>query len=460
MLPRIDDTITAISSAPGGAARGIVRVSGPSAAVVVGELFTPHGDARLKEIRLPTALPGVIRLPGLESPLPADLFLWPTNRSYTRQPLAEFHVLGSPPLLEWLLETLCQHGARLAEPGEFTLRAFLAGRMDLTQAEAVLGVIDADDSRRLEAALRQLAGGLSGPLAAIREALLNVLAHLEAGLDFVEDDVEFITAAQLVEQVAQAQAAVARLAGQLGARVREDGGFRVVLVGWPNVGKSSLFNTLTSGQAIVSPAAGTTRDYLIGELTAASGGGPRVELIDTAGVELGPQAQSIAANAQTLSRRELGDAALRLFCVEAGRPLNDWERGQLESPDARRMVVVTKAEGLRRLNLPAAGISVVETSARTGAGIAELRAELCRRAAAREEDGGQMLASTAQRCRDSLRLAGERLGDARELATARAGEELVAAELRLAVNELGKVAGAVYTDDVLDRVFSRFCIGK
>ena len=457
---RLDDTIAAISSAPGGAARGIVRVSGPGTIEIVRELFQASDGTNIDGIRLPTAVPGEVRLSGLASPLPVDLSLWPTNRSYTRQPLAELHTLGSPPLLHWLLETVCAAGARLAEPGEFTLRAFFAGRLDLTQAEAVLGVIDADDPNRLNAALRQLAGGLSGPLAALRESLLDLLAHLEAGLDFVEEDIEFISPAQLEGQLADAAAKIDRLIEQLGSRGCSDEAFRVALTGWPNVGKSSLFNALAGGRAIVSNVPGTTRDYLIATLETASLSSRRVELIDTAGVEYDQPEQSIAAGAQSLSTRETREADLRLLCLEAGRPLNDWEREQLAAPDPRRLIVLTKADAGLAWSPPAELSIAAETSTVTGVGIAELRGLLIRHAAEGDEHDTSAVASTSARCRDSLRMAAECLSHARELTATRAGEELIAAEVRLALAELGKVVGAVYTDDILDRVFSRFCIGK
>ncbi|MEX1225021.1 MAG: tRNA uridine-5-carboxymethylaminomethyl(34) synthesis GTPase MnmE, partial [Pirellulales bacterium] len=199
-----DDTIAAIGSAAGGAARGMVRVAGPRAIDVVAGVFTPiDASAALAEVRAASVVPGSIRLAS-EPPLTldCDLFVWPNERSYTREPLVELHLLGSPPLLHAVLDEVCRQGARLAGPGEFTLRAFLAGRIDLTQAEAVLGVIDARGDADLKTALRQLAGGLSGPLDQLRDRLLDLLAHLEAGLDFAEEDIEFITAEELAGQLA------------------------------------------------------------------------------------------------------------------------------------------------------------------------------------------------------------------------------------------------------------------
>ncbi len=214
--------------------------------------------------------------------LPADLFLWPQGRSYTRQLLAEIHTFGSPPLVDEILQSLCRNGARLAQPGEFTLRAFLAGRIDLTQAEAVLGVIDAADRNQLQAALAQLAGGLARPLGQLRSDLLDLLADLEAGLDFVEDDIRFVTPDELNRRLAAAAETIDQIGAQLTGRDAATARPRVALIGYPNVGKSSLFNALVgNAAALVSTQAGTTRDYLSATIDAC---GMSIELIDTAGI--------------------------------------------------------------------------------------------------------------------------------------------------------------------------------
>ena len=236
-----------------------------------------------------------MHLDRLARDLPATLYLWPGSSSYTREPAAELHTLGSPPLLAAMVGQLGCHGARPAEPGEFTLRAFLAGRIDLTQAEAVLGIIDARGRRDLDVALEQMAGGLARPVAALRHSLLDILARLEAGLDFVEDDIEFITTAEIEAELNQITAQVNALTAQLGTRSRLDEAVRAVLVGPPNVGKSSLFNALTQSGALVSNTPGTTRDYLTARLDLA---GIACELIDTAGVETALSADEIDRQAQ------------------------------------------------------------------------------------------------------------------------------------------------------------------
>jgi tRNA modification GTPase len=362
--------------------------------------------------------------------------------------------MGSPPVLHAALRTVCAAGARLAGPGEFTLRAFLAGRLDLTQAEAVLAVIDAGSRTELDVALRQLAGGLAGPLQQLRDRLLDLLAQVEAGLDFVDEDIEFIAAPDLQRQLNSAAVQLARLTEQISSRGHADEQFRVVLTGWPNVGKSSLMNSLVGQQAaLVSPQAGTTRDYLTRTVSIC---GLDCRLVDTAGWDTGAGG-SIAESAQSLASQQTGQAHVQLFCLDATRHLNAWERQSLAGPPpADRILVLTKTDGLRSTDLH---LDAVPTSSRTGAGIADLRRAIYERITA-ELGGADVVAGTAIRCRESLRRSAAALELAQQAAVNAAGEELVAAELRLALDELAQVVGAVYTEDVLDRIFSRFCIGK
>jgi tRNA modification GTPase len=459
----LDDNIAAIASAPGGAARGIVRLSGPDAATCLAQVFVADNHAELTAIREPSALVGRLKLDSIAASLPCDVYLWPTERSYTRQPTAEIHTLGSPPLLEAALRTICTAGARVAQPGEFTLRAFLAGRLDLTQAEAVLGVIDAAGRRELDVALAQLAGGLAGPLNELRDQLLDLLAHLEAGLDFVEEDIEFISAADLEQQLETAASKVADLANQMAARTDTANLARVVLMGYPNVGKSSLFNALVGhSAAIVSEAAGTTRDYLTARL---AWDDASCELIDTAGIEHDKQPDTLAGAAQEIATVQHDQAHVQLLCLDATRPLNVWEQDELaRGSHAVRIVVFTKSDVCQdqeRLERRCEAIrGSTATSSESGTGLSDLLARLREEILSIRSSESAVVAGTAVRCGQSLRLAAESLARAVEVAHAHGGEELVAAEARVALNELGQVVGAVYTDDILDRIFSRFCIGK
>jgi len=484
----LEDTIAAISSPPGGAARGIVRLSGPQTLSCLEAIFHPGGPAepsRLGTVPIsaqrkwdcppaavvPKVLSGSIRPPQVASSLPCDLYIWPNRRSYTGQVVAEIHTLGSPPLLETVLGALCAAGARLAEPGEFTLRAFLAGQIDLTQAEAVLGVIDAADGQQLQVALSQLAGGLAAPLHQLRNTLLELLAHLEAGLDFADEDLPFITAGQLREQLGGAEQVVARLAAQMASRGERSERPRAVLVGRPNAGKSSLFNTLArSAGAIVSEHPGTTRDYLTAELDLDD---VQCQLVDTAGTGFlsaeppvaDDTAGSIENTARAISSQQDRRADARILCIDSTEPADDVPEEGPRGVGGIRIVALTKIDACGETNpasgrLPADTHGILQTSSLTGQGIDALRAAIRSAVLASQAGGATAVAATVVRCRESLRLAGEGLRRARQLVENDRGEELVAAEVRTALHELGKVAGAVYTEDVLDRIFSRFCIGK
>lgn len=475
----VEDTIAAIASAPGGAARGIVRLSGPATICCLQRSFQADPPRELERITRATVVSGSLRLEALSRGLPCDLYLWPTGRSYTGQLAAEVHTTGSPPLLDAVLETLCGPGVRLAEPGEFTLRAFLAGRVDLTQAEAVLGVVDAEDPQTLDIALAQLAGGLAGPLKDLRCDLLDLLADLEAGLDFVDEDITFVSGRETDERLDAARRTMQRLLAQIGSRGTASHEPRVVLRGWTNVGKSSLLNALCqTPAAIVSGLPGTTTDYVSRRF---SWRGVRGLLIDTAGADQAShfpppatrvlphdsdqsqdpnrQRQQDAESVQHVSQRQLRQADLELLCLDATRPLNRWERHAVaRNTPAPRAVVWTKIDaGNEQASLD---LRQLRTSSRSGEGIQGLRDYICERLRAAGVPETTVVASTAQRCRLNLETAVGHIDNARRLRAEKQGEELVALELRDALDEVGQVVGAVYTDDILDRIFQRFCIGK
>lgn len=445
-----DDTIAAIASASGGALRGIVRISGPGCEKCALTIFrTSGGQAELSPaaVQSPFLVPGRILLPALDASLLATLYLWPTSRSYTRQPTAELHTVGSPPLLEAVLAEVCRHGARLARPGEFTLRAFLAGRLDLTQAEAVLGVIDAGSEQQLKTALAQLAGGIGGPLVSVRSNLLDLLADLEAGLDFVEEDIEFISRERLLADLRGSLQSIEEVARQMQSRGDANRVPRVVLCGAPNAGKSSLFNALAGDDAaIVSSVAGTTRDFVSRRVRFE---GVELELIDTAGLGDSP-ADELSVQAQSAARDELETCDLRLWCFD-GATAGD---ADLQVASARIPVL----DVLTKWDLRAGeNCTTLATSSRTGQGIVELRRRIVTELSSQH---GDSVASTAARCRESLARAADSMGRALTAAEESRGEEFVAAEVRAALDDLGHVLGTVYTEDILDRIFSRFCIGK
>jgi tRNA modification GTPase len=435
----LNDTIVALSSAPGAGARAIVRLSGPDAFRAVSTLFTSDEPIAFTRRRL---FAGRVRLPGVASPLPAEMVVFPAPRTYTGQHVAELHTLGCPPLVDLLIAELLSAGARAARPGEFTLRAFLAGKLDLTRAEAVLGVIEAGSRDELKEALAQLAGGVAGPLQELRSELLDLLADVEAGLDFADEDIHFVSPEDQLGRLGKGLALLTLLGRQLDQRALGGRPFRAVLTGRPNAGKSSLFNALTGAAALVSPEPGTTRDYLVRRIDV---GGIAVELVDTAGLR--EATGDVEGQAQALGRDQAGAADLVLLCVEAGSEPGADER----AGPGQTVVVATKCD------LARASFGEVETSATTGLGLDALRALIAGRARALARPA---LAPSVSRCRHHVAACLERLRRAHQMVLFGEPPELVALELRGALDELGEMVGAVYTDDLLDRIFSRFCIGK
>lgn len=451
-----EDTIAAIASPQQQQLRSIVRLSGPAVSDVVARLF--QGDDGWRDAGAAGCWEGEAVLDAPLHAVPCLLLYWPDQRSYTRQPAAELHLPPGGPIADACLRACCESGARLAQPGEFTLRAFLAGRIDLTQAEAVLAVIDAESDAELKVGLRQLAGNLGQPLANARRLLLDALSHLEAGLDFADEDIEFITPAELEASVQRAAAAVDAVLRQAGLRTQTEGPPLVVLYGRSNSGKSSLFNRVCAEQrAIVSPIAGATRDYLTAMVERQ---GVQMRWMDTAGHD--PSMLDYGdSHSQTLAEREIEDAALRLLCLDATTDWNAWEVGQLRRTDPQRIVVVTKLDAAAsdwRSRLPEE-MPFLGCSSLTGEGVEEL-AVLAAAATQRSQAGSEVAPSTLARCDDSLRRAAHGLSLAQQLAQSEAGEELVAAELRTALQHLGEVAGQLHHEEVLDQVFRQFCIGK
>ncbi len=449
-----DETIAAIASSHDvGGHRGIVRVSGEDTLACVRAFFSATEPIDWSALSAAQRIEGSIDLTSPFGVIPCDLHLWPTNRSYTQQPTAELHTYGALPLLNKLVELVCQHGARLAEPGEFTLRSFLSGRIDLAQAEAVLGVIDAANDREMNVALSQLAGGLSQPLTRLRDTLLNLVADLEAGLDFVDEHIEFVSQDAVIRELSAAQETVEATLRQMQSRHSSGQLPRVVLRGEPNAGKSSLWNAMVGkSSAIVDATAGTTRDYLVGTVESENG---RFSLIDTAGVEQARDALRKSMLDQGDSQAEA--ANLVVLCIDASRELTPWETQQLAITTDETLVVLTKSD-LKQTDRAKIAADVV-VHHQDDLAIREL-IRVCSEKVQALSKESSVVGNTATRCRESLRLVGESVARASEQVKLNVGDELIASELRVALDHLGQIVGVIYTDDVLDRVFSRFCIGK
>lgn len=461
----LDDTIVALASPAGSALRGIVRLSGEGTAETIDRLFRPDEPSLpWRKTSLPRRFTGHLDLASIMVPVPVALMYWPTRRSYTGQPMAEFHLNGSTPLLEATLDHLCENGARLARRGEFTMRAFLSGRIDLLQAEAVLGVIEAADHDELQKALSQLGGRMTSRLRQLRCDLIALLGDLEAGLDFVEEDIEFITKSEINRRLDDALTLLNELFAVSTSRLPTGYRRRIVLAGLPNAGKSTLFNRLTGqANAIVSPIAGTTRDYLTATLKM---GLLETELIDTAGWE--DASSLIEQRAQELRTEQVAASDLVVWCTAADLPESDRiadealiQAASLQCPAIIRVVTrcdimadTAGAESHSPLEMP------LRVSGVKGKGLDALRNRILRQLTASQFARSELLSTTAVRCRDSLRQTIQSLERASQVLREQGGDELIALELRRALLELGTMLGEVYTDDILDHIFSNFCIGK
>jgi tRNA modification GTPase len=395
-------------------------------------------------------------LEGISAPVPAWLYRFSAPRTYTGQDIAEIHTVGSPPLIEQLIAEILRAGARAARPGEFTLRAFLAGKKDLAQAEAVLAVIQAEAQSDLQRALQQLAGGLSEPLQSLRNDLLDLLADLEANLDFVDQDITFLTPQEAFQRLEEGIGRLQALLQQLQSRQVAGRLPKVVLVGPPNAGKSSLFNVLSGAQALVSPVPGTTRDYLT---QVCKLDGIHVELVDTAGWQ--PAASGIEEQAQNLGRQMAEQADIILWCDDKGDFLAP---DHPHSPETWSQAMVVRVRTKMDLTC-AAGIESsaggyppdVACTIMSPEGIRPLRRVLREKLEALRHSS---IAPGYSRCHHHIEAAMRHLEAAAQHVTAQEPLEFVASALRAALHQLGELTGVVYTNELLDRIFSRFCIGK
>ncbi|HFC97130.1 MAG TPA: tRNA uridine-5-carboxymethylaminomethyl(34) synthesis GTPase MnmE [Thermosulfurimonas dismutans] len=458
---RTEDTIAAIATPPGPGAIGVIKISGREAEGILRRLFRP---ARPREhFESHRFYYGHIVDPDTGEPVDEVLVvLMRAPRSYTREDVVEIHAHSGYRVLTRILELVFRAGARPAEPGEFTLRAFLNGRLDLAQAEAVQEIISARSDTALRLALRQLSGGLSERIRRIREALLHLLALTEVAVDFPEEDLEIVppeeTRERLRKEVLTPLEELIRASGE-GKLFRE--GIAVVLAGRPNVGKSSLLNALLREErAIVTPIPGTTRDVI--EETAQIAGLP-VRLIDTAGLrETGDEVEAIGVRK---AREKLEAADVVVFLVDGSQaPREEDLRLYQEVRKRPHVVAVNKIDiaspdtlSAWREALPA---NPVYISALKGTGLSELSRRIFETVIGH---GPAEPPEVAPNLRQKAAL--ERAAEATRRALALLEEkeplpELLAVELREALSALGEITGEVTTEDLLDRIFSTFCIGK
>ena len=487
----LDDTIVAVATPPGRGGIGVVRLSGSRALeiarpmlrvkneleagrAVFGELIETEESARAPAVKVPT-LPlqnaGRVGHPTLHSAelsspgsAPAQgrrideivVTYFAKPHSYTTEDVVEISAHGSPVVLRHIVEMCVASGARLAEPGEFTMRAFLNGRIDLTQAEAVRDLIESQTVYQAKVAAQQLDGALSRRLKPIKSNLVHLIAQLEAGIDFAEDDVSVLSDAVILEQISDVKTPLEQLRTSFafGKIVHE--GLTLAIVGRPNVGKSSLFNRLVERErAIVTATPGTTRD-LVTE-TVAIGGIP-VKLVDTAGIRQSlDEAESMGIQK---SMEALTDADLVLVVLDASREAAEDDRLIQQASSRPRIVVRNKIDlGISHRGTEDSDQSV-RTSAVTGEGIAELRAEILRHI---RGDGGTELEQgflTNVRHQGLIQDSLAALTAAEKAVAGKIPHEMLLLDLYNSLRPLDAITGATTTDDILNLIFSTFCIGK
>jgi tRNA modification GTPase len=455
----LDDTIAAIATPLGEGGLAVIRLSGPQALEVADRCFVPVG----KSSRKPSAAVthtlhyGRIERQGrvVDEVLVAVMR---APRTYTREEVVEISCHGGLLPAKLVLDTVLENGARLAEPGEFTQRAFLNGRLDLAQAEAVADLIHSRTELALAAANEQLAGKLSQRINQLRDELMSTLAHVEAHLDFPEEDIEPDTREQLLSRLERGVAFMDELLrtaneGQILRR-----GLRAAIVGRPNVGKSSLLNQLLGhDRAIVSNVPGTTRDTI--EETANIRGLP-VVFIDTAGLrEAGDE---IEIEGIRRSRAALERAELILHVLDAAEPLTPADENYLrEFAGKKRILVRNKCDLPPQLALPGdVKAPVVEVSCQTGQGLEALKDAIKEAVWSGEITAEMLQVMINSRHQDALRRGREAAIEARRALREAAGLEIVALEFRIAASAVGEIVGKTATEDLLDSIFSQFCIGK
>jgi len=452
----LDDTVVAIASAPGRGGIGVVRLAGPEAKAIAapmlrlkhefepgravfGELIEPATGERIDEVVV-------------------TFFAKP--HSYTTDDIVEISAHGAPVVLRHVVELAVEAGARMAEPGEFTMRAFLNGRLDLTQAEAVRDLIESQTLYQAKVAAQQLEGALSHRLQPIKQKLVELIALLEAGIDFAEDDVPVAAAETIRWRLAEVRDPLAALEASFAYGKVVHDGMTLAIVGRPNVGKSSLFNRLVERErAIVTATPGTTRD-LVSE-TVSLGGIP-VKLVDTAGIRAAyDEAESIGVKK---SYEALADADLVLVVIDLSQPAADEDARLLEMVGTRPKIVVEN-----KVDLDSRWSSVVgrrpedrrvRTSAVSGEGIEELRKEiLCHVGGdvAGQRETGFL---TNVRHQGLVRQAIAGLDAGRRALDQNIPHEMMLLDLYTALHALDGITGATTTDDILNLIFSSFCIGK
>lgn len=471
----LDDTICAIATPAGQGGIGIVRLSGPQALSIASQVVRLRSGDSLSSVSSHTLHLADLVIPALEkhgevravrNRLPVSglidealVVYMKAPRSFTAEDVVEIQSHGGMLVLELVCRVCLESGARMAEPGEFTKRAFLNGRLDLSQAEAVLDTIRAASSAGLNIAQRQLRGDLAHEIEQARASLLTVLAHVEAGIDFVDEDISFLQQDEFVRIVSHARVVVQKLeATARDGRILKEGA-HVVILGRPNVGKSSLLNRLLKEErAIVTAIPGTTRDVIEESIDI---DGVMIHLADTAGMR--ETDDVVEREGIRRARAAQDEADLLLVVVDGSVPLTSDDRELLRSVrDRKHMVLLNKADLAETVERDPALTDrlVYIMSAKTGMGVELVKSALLAQLVSGGFEAGESLMVTNARHRDALRRASTSLDQALESVRGGMAGELISIDVRAAADALGEITGAITTDEILGRIFSEFCVGK
>jgi tRNA modification GTPase len=448
----LHDTIAAISTPPGRGGIGILRLSGSDARAIAAKLLREPIDWKPWTATLAELIDAERRT---IDHVVVSYFAKP--RSYTADDVVEIACHGSPVVLRHALERACDSGARLAEPGEFTLRAYVNGRIDLPQAEAIRDLIDATTLYQARVAAQQAEGSVSRRLKPVKEQMLELISLLEAGIDFAEDDISVASTADILARLDPILAGARELMLSFAYGKLVHDGFTLAIVGRPNVGKSSLFNRLLEqDRAIVTDIPGTTRDS-VSEV--ASLEGIPVKFVDTAGIRKGQDV--VESLGIERSYRAMADADLTVVVVDGSAPFEAGDNALVERAEQQgRYLIAANKSDLGQTPPVRAGVHRIPVSALTGEGIPELRRAIITTIAPQgriEQDGGFI---TSLRHEQLLKESCEALEQARNAASLGIPHEMLLLDLYAALRPIDSITGATTADDILNRIFSTFCIGK
>jgi tRNA modification GTPase len=451
------DTIVALSTPPGRSGIGVIRLSGESALALTRSLLA---DTSFNPEPNRVTLKAVVDPDSQEILDRALVTFFKSPHSYTGEDIVEISCHGSPPLLLRVLDSLLFFGARTADPGEFTLRAVSNGRLSLTQAEAVRDLIVAQTHMAVRQAARQLNGELSARLQPIKDGLLEMIVPLESSLEFVEDDLPTDIARDISEKLSLLSSKIVEMADSFrrGRLLKE--GLRVALVGRPNVGKSSIFNSLLSfDRSIVTEIPGTTRDTISEVINLE---GVPVLITDTAGVR--SSLDMIELMGMERTRRAIADADLIVAVIDGSQPLNEEDRRIVrEASDSYSVIALNKSDlesfCINNAQQLAQNLCLVPVSAKTGAGLQSLCAEIIKPFSANLLDENSFVITNARHF-DLLRRTSDALNSAEELVHQKQSEEIILAKLYEGLRFLGEITGETTPEAILSQIFSSFCIGK